>query len=69
MSCWAVPSVAAELWGCSVESVLQAIRNGDLRTRQEAGWTFVDVDPDGPSSSTEVSPSVAATSKPLAIAA
>jgi len=46
MSCWAVPSVAAELWGCTVDSVLMAIRNGEVRTYQEAGWTFVDVAPD-----------------------
>jgi hypothetical protein len=48
MSCWVVPSVAAELWGCPVQSVLDAIRGGDVPTREENGWMFVDVAPDSP---------------------
>lgn len=62
MSCWAVPSVAAELWGCTLDSVLKAIHNGDVRTYQEAGWTFVDVAPDEESSqdaATETCPPLA----------
>ena len=48
MSCWVVPSVAAELWGCTVDAVMSAIQNGHLTTREEAGWTFVDVAPHSP---------------------
>ena len=48
MSCWVVPSVAAELWGCSVQSVLDAIAAGHVPHSIENGWTFVDVAPDSP---------------------
>src|SRR5437016_7779473 len=48
MSCWVVPSVAAELWGCTVDAVLNAIRTGNVPTKEDAGWTFVDVAPDSP---------------------
>ena len=48
MSCWVVPSVAAELWGCTVDAVLNAIRNGKVPTKDDAGWTFVDVAPESP---------------------
>jgi hypothetical protein len=48
MSCWVVPSVAAELWGCAVQSVLDAIKSGDIPTREENGWMFVDVAPNSP---------------------
>jgi hypothetical protein len=48
MSCWVVPSVAAELWGCTVDAVLSAIRNGHVPTKEDSGWTFVDVAPESP---------------------
>ena len=48
MSCWVVPSVAAELWGCTVDAVLNAIRDGNVPTKDDEGWTFVDVAPDSP---------------------
>jgi hypothetical protein len=48
MSCWVVPSVAAELWGCTVDAVLNAIRNGKVPTKEDAGWTFIDVAPESP---------------------
>ena len=48
MSCWVVPTVAAELWGCSLESVLAAIRHGNVLTKDEGGWTFIDVAPESP---------------------
>ncbi len=48
MSCWVVPSVAAELWGCSLESILTAIRDGAIASREDNGWTFVDMAPGGP---------------------
>ena len=48
MSCWVVPSVAAELWGCTIDAVLSAVQNGNVPSKQEAGWTFIDVAPDSP---------------------
>ena len=48
MSCWVVPSVAAELWGCTIDAVLSAVKNGNVPTKEEAGWTFIDVAPDSP---------------------
>ena len=48
MSCWVVPSVAADLWGCTVDAVLNAIRTGNVPSKEDEGWTFVDVAPDSP---------------------
>lgn len=45
MSCWVVPSVAAEIWGTSLEHVLDQIAAGALRTHRENDWLFVDVYP------------------------
>ena len=46
MSCWVVPTIAAELWGVSVDHVLDCVRNGQLASRREAGFTFVDIAPE-----------------------
>jgi len=48
MSCWVVPNVAAELWGVPVEAIQSRIRDGSLSTRDENGFTFIDVAPDSP---------------------
>src|SRR5262245_17019925 len=48
MSCWVVPSVAAELWGISVEKVLEGTRAGQIPSKTELGRMFVDVAPDSP---------------------
>jgi len=48
MSCWVVPTVAAELWGCTVDAVLAAMHNGHVPTKEDSGWTFVDVAPNSP---------------------
>jgi hypothetical protein len=48
MSCWVVPSVAAELWGCSVEAIHAGIRDGSIPMREENGWTFIDMAPQSP---------------------
>src|SRR5436309_7180804 len=45
MSCWVVPTIAADLWGCTVEHVWAAIRDGQIATREENGWLFVDAAP------------------------
>src|ERR1051325_11426675 len=48
MSCWVVPSVAAELWGCTVDRVLSAVSNRNVACKEDAGLMFVDVAPDSP---------------------
>ena len=48
MSCWVVPSVAAEIWGMSVESVWAKVASGEIPHRMDEGWTFVDCAPSGP---------------------
>lgn len=48
MSCWVVPSVAAEFWGIPVQSVLDRIKHGDVIHKRESGFTFVDVAPESP---------------------
>jgi hypothetical protein len=42
MSCWVVPTIAAELWGVAVNRVLGAIRDGTIASRDEHGFVFVD---------------------------
>ena len=46
MPCWVVPVVAAELWGVSVDHVLRAVADGSVPSKQEYGFTVVDVVPD-----------------------
>lgn len=48
MSCWVVPSLAAELWQIPLEHILRRIGAGEIETRVEEGFTFVDVAPNGP---------------------
>ncbi len=48
MSCWVVPTVAAELWGIPVDSILHRIGDGSLASKHENGFTFIDVAPDSP---------------------
>jgi hypothetical protein len=48
MSCWVAPSIAAEIWGIPVQQILRMIEAGELTTRDERGWTFVDVAPESP---------------------
>jgi hypothetical protein len=46
MSCWVVPTVAAELWGVSVDTILSRAQAGDVPSKTENGFMFVDVAPD-----------------------
>lgn len=46
MSCWVVPSVAAVYWQVSVERIHQMIAEGAIATKQEMGFTVVDVAPE-----------------------
>src|SRR2546423_13253683 len=48
MSCWVVPSLAAEIWRIPLSEVMRRIDEGVLPVREEDGFTFVDVAPDGP---------------------
>ena len=45
MACWVAPSIAAELWGLDLAYVLGAVADGSIPSRQELGFTVVDVAP------------------------
>jgi hypothetical protein len=45
MSCWVVPTIAAEIWGVPVDHLLQRVRDGNLAYRVDEGFMFVDVEP------------------------
>lgn len=48
MSCWVVPAVAAEFWQMPVDQVMAKLSAGDLITKQDHGFTLIDVAPDSP---------------------
>lgn len=48
MSCWVAPSLAAELWGISIEQVLQRTRSGEVACCEDYGFFLVDVAPESP---------------------
>ena len=48
MACWVVPSIAAEYLGIPLSRVLEQIQSGAVESRQENGFTFVDVAPSSP---------------------
>jgi hypothetical protein len=43
MSCWVAPAVAAEMWHCSVEQVLAAVREGHVPSRVDGQFLLVQV--------------------------
>ena len=45
MSCWVVPTIAAEIWGVSVDHVLSLVRDGHLPHQIDEGFMFVDIVP------------------------
>ena len=45
MSCWVVPIVAAEIWGISLDEVMQRIQNGVVVSKREYGFLLVDTAP------------------------
>lgn len=47
MSCWVVPSVAAEFWGVSLDVVWARIYAGQVPHKRDGGFVFVDVAPWG----------------------
>ena len=48
MSCWVVPTIAAEIWGVSLEQVLSGMKAGSIPSKEELGRMFVDVAPTSP---------------------
>lgn len=50
MSCWVVPSLAAEYLGMSIDQVMEKIAKGVLPSHNDHGFTVVDVAPNGPRS-------------------
>jgi hypothetical protein len=42
MNSWVAPTLAAELWGTTVDDILQRIVSGQLETREMGGFLFVD---------------------------
>ena len=47
MSCWVVPTIAAELWGVPLDDLMGRIDDGTVPSRTEHGFVLVDVAPDG----------------------
>jgi hypothetical protein len=47
MGCWAVPSVAADIWGISIQEVLKAVQEGRVLSRHDNGLLVVDLEPAG----------------------
>ena len=45
MSCWVVPSVAAEFWGVPLDVVWARIYAGQVPHKRDGGFVFVDVEP------------------------
>ncbi|MGH7178800.1 MAG: hypothetical protein ACREJC_15585, partial [Tepidisphaeraceae bacterium] len=48
MSCWVVPTVAADVWGVSVQHILEQVRHGTIPHKSEEGFLFVDIAPESP---------------------
>lgn len=45
MSCWVAPAVAAEIWGVSVQQVMDRVKEGNYPCKVELGFTVVDIAP------------------------
>jgi len=43
MASWVVPSLAAELWGVSLEEVMSRVEGGDAATKLELGFLLIEV--------------------------
>jgi hypothetical protein len=48
MSCWVVPTIAADFLGIPLEQLLDDMQSGKIACKTESGFTFVDVAPDSP---------------------
>ncbi|CAN5405642.1 hypothetical protein BH10PLA1_BH10PLA1_00050 [soil metagenome] len=45
MASWVAPSIAAEIWQTSVTEIVRRACQGELQTKNEGGFLFVNVDP------------------------
>ena len=52
MSCWVVPSVAAEMWGLNINQILERVRDGQVPSKFEMGFLMVDIAPVSAATST-----------------
>jgi hypothetical protein len=43
MSSWVAPSIAAEIWGISVEQIMAGIANGSIPSYVDGQFLFVDI--------------------------
>ena len=43
MPCWVAPSIAADLWKISVSEILERVKRGEMETKQEGPFTFVNI--------------------------
>src|SRR4051794_26782371 len=58
MPCWVNPSIAAELWGISLDRVLEQVRAGEVPSKVEDDRLLIDVIPKETSeSASDASPS------------
>jgi hypothetical protein len=48
MPCWVVPAVASEIWHIPVDQIIAAVKAGKVASKQENGFTFIDVAPHAP---------------------
>ncbi len=52
MASWVTPTVAAEMWEMSVAEIQDRVKRGELVSKEEGGFTFVNIgSPDESSSS------------------
>src|SRR4051812_31962430 len=56
MSCWVVPTIAADFWRVSLDFVLQGMKDGSIASKTEQGFTFVDVMPEPDLNKRKVTP-------------
>ena len=48
MPCWVAPTLAAEIWHIPLADLMRRIASGEVPSRNEDGFLFVDVAPYGP---------------------
>ena len=69
MSTWVAPSVAAEIWGMSVDHILAGIADGSIQSFVDGQFLFVDVEGRGFPISSPRPPVIEPTVSPEEIAA
>ncbi len=43
MASWVAPSIAAEIWKMSVSEIQDRVKRGELASKEEGGFTFVNI--------------------------